>query len=116
MAPRKTFTIFPSLAVMIAALAVVGCDSRTTGVTQLPVPPNREQTAFTSAPPANGPPPVTSSECRTGRGAYRLGAGDKIRVIVLQDSEFSGDYEVNATGAISVRVRTGSTTISSRMS
>jgi polysaccharide export outer membrane protein len=99
----RSLSIAPSLAALFAALAVVGCD-RTTGVTQLPVPPNREQTAFTSAPPANGPPPVMTSECRNGRGAYRLGAGDKIRVIVLQDSEFSGDYEVNGMGAISVRV------------
>jgi polysaccharide export outer membrane protein len=37
-------------------------------------------------------------------GDYRLGAGDKIRVVVLQDTEFSGDYEVNATGGISARM------------
>ena len=89
---------------LAAILATVGCEPRTTGVIQLPVPPSREQTAFTSAPPLNGPPPMVTNECRQGRGNYRLGTGDKIRVIVLQDTEFSGDYEVNGTGAISVRV------------
>ena len=89
---------------LVASMALIGCDTRTTGITQLPVPPNREQTAFASAPPANGPPPIATNECRQGRGNYRLGAGDKVRVIVLQDTEFSGDYEVNGTGAISVRV------------
>ena len=89
---------------LLALMAITGCDTRTTGVTQLPVPPNRELTAFSAPPPANGPPMVATNECKQGRGNYRLGAGDKIRVIVLQDTEFSGDYEVNATGAISVRV------------
>jgi protein involved in polysaccharide export with SLBB domain len=90
--------------VLIAAMATAGCEGRPTGITQLPVAPNREQVAFAAPPPANGPPPVATNECRQGRGNYRLGAGDKIRVIVLQDTEFSGDYEVNGTGAISVRV------------
>lgn len=35
---------------------------------------------------------------------YKLGAGDKIRVVVLADPEFSGDYEVDASGNISVRM------------
>lgn len=35
---------------------------------------------------------------------YRLGAGDKIRVVVLADPEFSGDYEVDASGNISARM------------
>ncbi len=37
-------------------------------------------------------------------GNYRLGTGDKIRVVVLQDSEFSGDYEVDQTGHVSARM------------
>src|SRR6516162_674060 len=89
-------------AAFIAVVATAACETRTTGVTQLPVPPNREQMAFASAPPAVGPPPVAANECRQGRGNYRLGPGDKIRVIALQDAEFSGDYEVNGSGAISV--------------
>jgi len=35
---------------------------------------------------------------------YKLGPGDKIRVIVLSDPEFSGEYEVDAAGSISARM------------
>ena len=35
---------------------------------------------------------------------YKLGAGDKIRVVVLADPEFSGEYEVDAAGNISARM------------
>jgi polysaccharide export outer membrane protein len=87
-----------------ALLLAAGCDSRTTGVTQLPMPPDREVTSFNSPAPTNGPPYRQNSDCKTGMGDYRLGAGDKIRVVVLQDTEFSGDYEVNATGGISARM------------
>lgn len=85
-------------------LTVSACGHRTTGVTQLPLPPDRDVTAFTSPPPKNGPPVQPNNDCKSGQGNYRLGAGDKIRVVVLQDTEFSGDYEVNATGGISARV------------
>lgn len=88
----------------IACLAVAACDTRTTGVTQLPVPPDREVTSFNGPAPTNGPPYQQSSDCKAGTGDYRLGAGDKIRVVALQDTEFSGDYEVNATGGISARM------------
>jgi protein involved in polysaccharide export with SLBB domain len=104
---RRTMALLPWQVVMASLAMLVtaaGCDTRTTGVFQLPVPPNRDVAAFTASPPSNGPPLVTTNDCKQGSGNYRLGAGDKIRVIVLQDSEFSGDYEVNATGAISVRV------------
>jgi len=103
-APRLWPRLAKASAAFVAIVATVGCETRTTGVTQLPVPPNREQMAFTSTAPFNGPPAVATNECKQGRGNYRLGSGDKIRVIVLQDSEFSGDYEVNGMGAISVRV------------
>lgn len=43
--------------------------------------------------------------CSAARAAdYRLGAGDKIRVVVLADPEFSGEYEVDAAGNVSVRM------------
>lgn len=35
---------------------------------------------------------------------YKLGPGDKVRVVVLADPEFSGEYEVDASGNISVRM------------
>lgn len=87
-----------------ALLAMTACESRTTGVTQLPMPPGHEVTSFTGPAPTNGPPYQQGSDCKSDIGTYRLGAGDKIRVVALQDTEFSGDYEVNASGGISPRM------------
>jgi protein involved in polysaccharide export with SLBB domain len=89
---------------LLALLGLAACDTRTTGVWQLPVPPSRDVVSFTQTPPINGPTLAPSNDCKQGQMGYRLGAGDKIRVIVLQDAEFSGDYEVNAAGGISVRM------------
>lgn len=87
-----------------AFLFVAACDTGTTGVTQLPVPPSREVASFNAPAPTNGPPYRQNSDCKVGTGTYRLGAGDKIRVVALQDPELSGDYEVNASGGISARM------------
>lgn len=89
---------------LIAVLAVAACDTRTTGVWQLPTPPNRDVVSFTQTPPVNGPTLAPTNDCKQGSPGYRLGAGDKIRVVVLQDTEFSGDYEINAAGSISARM------------
>lgn len=89
---------------LLALVGLVACSSATTGVTQLPVPPSRDIVAFNSAPPANGPPNAPTTDCRKGSsGAYRLGSGDKIRVIVPSDPDISSDYEVNSSGAITAR-------------
>jgi polysaccharide export outer membrane protein len=87
-----------------ALLGAAACDSRTTGVWQLPAPPNRDVTSFNQNPPITGPAIGQTNDCKRADAGYRLGAGDKIRVVVLQDTEFSGDYEVNASGGISVRM------------
>lgn len=93
------------LLAVAALLAAAACDSRTTGVWQLPAPPQREVSSFANqTPPINGPTIGQTSDCKKAGSGYRLGAGDKIRVVVLQDTEFSGDYEVNASGGISVRM------------
>jgi len=91
---------------LLALLGLAACDTRTTGVWQLPVPPNRDVVSFTLTPPINGPTLAPTNDCKQGQTGYRLGAGDKIRgrSVVLQDTEFSGDYEVNAAGGISVRM------------
>jgi protein involved in polysaccharide export with SLBB domain len=48
---------------------------------------------------------IVAGLCSTALAAeYKLGAGDKIRVVVLADPEFSGEYEVDATGNISARM------------
>ncbi len=89
---------------LAAVFAVAACDTRTTGVWQLPTPPARDVVSFTQTPPVNGPTLGQTNDCKQGSPGYRLGAGDKIRVVVLQDTEFSGDYEVNAAGSISARM------------
>jgi len=96
----------PALAglAVAALLGAAACDNRTTGVWQLPTPPQRDVTSFSQSPPINGPTIAKTNDCKQSDAGYRLGAGDKIRVIVLQDTEFSGDYEVNASGGISVRM------------
>jgi len=96
----------PAVAAMTftAVLAAAACDTRTTGVWQLPTPPNRDVVSFTQTPPVNGPTLAQTNDCKQGSPGYRLGSGDKIRVIVLQDTEFSGDYEINAAGSISARM------------
>lgn len=37
-------------------------------------------------------------------GEYRVAPGDKLRVVVLSDTELSGEYEVDSVGAISPRL------------
>jgi protein involved in polysaccharide export with SLBB domain len=105
----KLFRSLPGKPAMVAmalsaALAAAACDTRTTGVWQLPTPPARDVVSFTQAPPVNGPTLAQTNDCKQGSPGYRLGAGDKIRVVVLQDTEFSGDYEINAAGGISARM------------
>ena len=100
--PKSRIFTSPVIAI-VALLGLTACGDRTTGVTQLPVPPTRDVVAFTTAPPANGPPDAPTNDCKKGGGTYRLGAGDKIRVIVPADPDISSDYEVNSAGAITAR-------------
>jgi polysaccharide export outer membrane protein len=46
-----------------------------------------------------GAPP--SARAQTG---YKLGTGDKLRVTVFGEEDASGEYEIDATGSISVRL------------
>jgi protein involved in polysaccharide export with SLBB domain len=122
-------TVLGPAFVLAALLGTTGCSSTQTGIWQLPVPPNRPEATFNATAPQVGPSTAPLNECkgsyagaygsgayapgtaRTGAGSapvgwgnYRLGTGDKIRVVVLQDSEFSGDYEVDQTGHVSARM------------
>ena len=86
-----------------AALALAACGSTVaTGIYALPVSPQTSPNVGPS--PQTGPTNVPDRECKSSTGDYRLGAGDKIRVVVLSDTEFSADYEVNSTGTISARM------------
>jgi polysaccharide export outer membrane protein len=54
----------------------------------------------------SAPPPISSGE-RYAEGAasddiYKLGAGDKIRVIVYNEPQLSGDFSVSSDGEISL--------------
>jgi protein involved in polysaccharide export with SLBB domain len=101
-APKRRI-LATSVFVLLALSGLAACGGRTTGVTQLPVPPARDIVAYTTAPPANGPPDAPTNDCKKGGGAYRLGAGDRLRVIVPADPDISSDYEVNSAGAITAR-------------
>jgi protein involved in polysaccharide export with SLBB domain len=46
-----------------------------------------------------GVPPLARAQ-----GGYKLGTGDKIKVTVFGEEDASGEYEVDASGAISVRL------------
>jgi polysaccharide export outer membrane protein len=37
-------------------------------------------------------------------GGYKLGTGDKLKVVVFGEEDASGEYEIDATGAISARL------------
>lgn len=54
----------------------------------------------------SGPPPLSSGEryasSGTGTDVYQLGAGDKIRVIVYNEPQLSGDFSVSSDGDISL--------------
>lgn len=45
---------------------------------------------------------VASAQAQAG--GYRLGTGDKIKVTVFGEEDASGEYEVDSTGAISVKL------------
>lgn len=91
------------LAGLVMMIAVGGCTSSyQTGVYALPVSP--QTTPTVGAPPQTGPTSVPDRECKQAAGEYRLGSGDRIRVVVLSDTEFSADYEVNSTGAVQARM------------
>lgn len=115
--------------VLAAIVGVTGCGTTYTGIYQLPTPPTRDPASFTQPAPLTGPPLAPMNECKQGDGTsqvgdtsqpggayggpgyyragysgYRLGTGDRIRVIVLQDTEFSGDYDVDQSGSVAVRM------------
>ena len=88
--------------VLAATLGLAACSTQNTGVYSLPVSP--QNTPNVGPGPQTGPTNLPDRECKSSTGDYRLGAGDQIRVVVLSDTEFSADYEVNSTGNISARM------------
>ena len=74
--------------VLVLAGALAGCSA--TGGSLV------ETTEFASASYA-GPAPVRGSD-----GPYMLGPGDRIRLKVYDDSNLTGEYEVNNAGHVSI--------------
>ena len=70
----------PALAglAVAALLGAAACDSRTTGVWQLPAPPQRDVTSFNQSAPINGPTISKTNDCKQSDAGYRLGAGGKL--------------------------------------
>ncbi|MBN9088885.1 MAG: polysaccharide export protein [Reyranella sp.] len=48
--------------------------------------------------------PLAMAAPARAQGGYRLGSGDKIKVTVFGEDDASGEYEIDATGAISARL------------
>jgi protein involved in polysaccharide export with SLBB domain len=70
---------------IVMLLAATGCD---------PQPPH---TTLTVQQPSQG-----TQNLRLGE--YRVAPGDRLRVVVLSDTELSGEYEVDSTGMIAPRM------------
>ncbi len=87
---------------MAAVVGLAACSDRMTGIYALPTSP--QTVPVVGEPPQTGPTNVPDRECRQSQGEYKLGSGDKIRVVVLSDPQFSGDYEVNSSGTINARM------------
>lgn len=47
-------------------------------------------------------PPLGAAEARMGLAAYRLGAGDRLRVTVYNEPGLSGEYAVSTGGAVAM--------------
>ena len=111
---RQAAALSATLLALVAVFGVAGCGTSHTGVYALPLAP--QTTPNVGPPPQTGPTNVPDRDCKQASGDYRLGAGDRIRVVVLSDTEFSADYEVNSTGSIQARMLghipiTGMTTV-----
>ncbi len=85
MAAARTFPAFLRLLVLAAVAVLAACD---------PSPPMSVQTL-------QQPSQITQS---IRMAEYRVAPGDRIRVVVLSDTELSGEYEIDSAGMISPRM------------
>jgi len=53
---------------------------------------------------AQGNPQAASEAQPTAVAAYRLGAGDKLRITVYNEEDVSGEYEVDSSGNVSMKL------------
>jgi polysaccharide biosynthesis/export protein len=89
---------------LLAALALSGCMGRTAPVatvqaqSDLPVSGNEPRQAYAQAPAAYAAAPMPVSY----DAAYRLDAGDKLRVVVYGQEGLTNTYAIGAGGAITM--------------
>lgn len=70
--------------------------------------PGSLATAFLLAPAflalagcaGKAPPPLAQEEQASGLAAYRVGAGDKLRITVFNEPSLTGEYNVTPAGAV----------------
>jgi polysaccharide export outer membrane protein len=72
---RKRWRVVATAAAVVGALASAGCAGR-------------------------GTPPLGAADAQQGLQAYRLGAGDRLRIGVYAEPSLSGDYAVSGAGEI----------------
>ncbi|MBR0872404.1 polysaccharide export protein [Bradyrhizobium tropiciagri] len=84
------------IACLIAALALSGCMGRTAPVAVAPAP-GLDSMAY------GAPIPMAYAEpLPTGGGAYQLGPGDRLRVVVYGQEGLTNTYAIDAAGAITL--------------
>jgi len=58
-----------------------------------------------AAPPASAKSPSANRPAASGdRPAYALGAGDRLRIIVFGEDDLSGEFEVDGSGILSMKL------------
>lgn len=58
--------------------------------------------AVTACAPPPPPAPVAAAEAAISSEVYTLGTGDKLRVTVFNESTLSGEFEIDASGIVSM--------------
>ncbi len=54
------------------------------------------------APIGTGSPAFAQSDTQSRELVYRLGTGDRVRVIVFNETDLSGEFEVDSTGSVAL--------------
>jgi polysaccharide export outer membrane protein len=104
-------TFMFAAALLVASHAAAQTTSNDSVISRQPVPSTPSPSASTPATSASAPSPATSTPARptaktTGAGwpdqEYRLGAGDKLRVEVFKQEQFSQSVQVRPDGKITL--------------
>jgi polysaccharide export outer membrane protein len=86
------------MACLVAAMALSGCMSRTSPVAM--VQPLGGPLAYVS--PVSGPAPDAIAPVHSYDAAYRLDAGDRLRIVVYGQEGLTNSYAIDAGGSITM--------------